>query len=68
MPNPAASGTATLLVLSQLMDKGEESGWAYFDALVENVSSFPDSGGAPAQAAAATYAYTVSSYLKEVYV
>ncbi|KMK74905.1 ABC transporter substrate-binding protein [Alkalihalobacillus pseudalcaliphilus] len=53
MPNPAASGTATLLVLSQLMDKGEESGWAYFDALVENVSSFPDSGGAPAQAAAA---------------
>lgn len=51
MPNPAASGTATLLVLSQLMEKGEEEGWEYFDQLYEQMNAMPDSGGAPSQAA-----------------
>ncbi|EZH67437.1 ABC transporter substrate-binding protein [Bacillaceae bacterium JMAK1] len=52
MPNPAASGTATLLVLSQLLAKGEEEGWEYFDQLVQQMSAMPDSGLAPTQAAA----------------
>ncbi|PYZ95999.1 ABC transporter substrate-binding protein [Alteribacter lacisalsi] len=52
MPNPAASGTATLFVISQLQDKGEEEGWDYLDSLVGQMNSMPDSGGAPAQAAA----------------
>lgn len=47
MPNPAASGTATLLVLSQLLEMGEEEGWAYFDELVQQMSAMPDSGLAP---------------------
>ncbi|GAB3491702.1 ABC transporter substrate-binding protein [Nocardiopsis coralliicola] len=49
-PNPSASGTATLLVLSQLMTQGEDEGWEYFDALVDNASAIPDSGAAPTQA------------------
>ncbi|RNA67548.1 ABC transporter substrate-binding protein [Alteribacter keqinensis] len=52
MPNPAASGTATLFIISQLQDKGEEEGWEYLDQLVGQMNSMPDSGGAPAQAAA----------------
>jgi iron(III) transport system substrate-binding protein len=52
MPNPAASGTATLLVLSQLMAKGEEQGWDYFKKLVEQMSAMPDSGSAPTKAVA----------------
>ncbi|WP_019122585.1 extracellular solute-binding protein [Brevibacillus massiliensis] len=52
MPNPAASGTATLTVLSQLMDKGEEQGWGYFKKLVDQVSALPDSGSAPTKAVA----------------
>lgn len=50
MPNPAASGTATLLVLSQMMERGEEAAWEYFDKLVEQMSAIPDSGGAPTRA------------------
>ncbi|GED29766.1 extracellular solute-binding protein [Brevibacillus centrosporus] len=52
MPNPAASGTATLLVLSQLMEKGEEPGWEYFKKLVDQMSAMPDSGSAPTKAVA----------------
>jgi iron(III) transport system substrate-binding protein len=52
MPNPAASGTATLLVLSQMLDKGEDEAWEYLDALVDQMNAIPDSGGAPTQAAA----------------
>ncbi|MCM3617886.1 extracellular solute-binding protein [Sutcliffiella horikoshii] len=52
IPNPAASGTATLLVLSQLMEKGEEEGWEYFEKLVQQTNAMPDSGGAPANAVA----------------
>jgi iron(III) transport system substrate-binding protein len=51
-PNPAASGTATLMVLSQMMEKGTEAGWEYFDQLVEQANAIPDSGGAPTRAAA----------------
>ncbi|HLR09104.1 MAG TPA: extracellular solute-binding protein [Bacillota bacterium] len=47
MPNPAASGTATLLVMSQMMDRGEEEAWEYFDKLNEQVSRMPDSGAQP---------------------
>nr|WP_114372253.1 extracellular solute-binding protein [Salicibibacter kimchii]AXF55928.1 extracellular solute-binding protein [Salicibibacter kimchii] len=50
MPNPAASGTATLLVLSQLIDKGEEDAWEYFDELVEQMNAMPDSGLSPTEA------------------
>ncbi|HZG13640.1 MAG TPA: extracellular solute-binding protein [Candidatus Bathyarchaeia archaeon] len=52
MPNPAASGTATLLVLSKLMEKGEEPGWEYFKKLVDQMSALPDSGSAPTKAVA----------------
>lgn len=46
-PNPAASGTATLMVMDQLMQRGEEEGWAYFEKLVAQANSMPDSGSAP---------------------
>jgi iron(III) transport system substrate-binding protein len=49
-PNPAASGTATLLVLSQLMAMGEEEGWAYLETLADHATAIPDSGGAPTEA------------------
>ncbi|UFJ40850.1 extracellular solute-binding protein [Brevibacillus humidisoli] len=52
MSNPAASGTATLTVLSQLMRLGEEPGWEYFTKLVDQVSALPDSGSAPSKAVA----------------
>ncbi|GAB3745642.1 ABC transporter substrate-binding protein [Nocardiopsis nanhaiensis] len=49
-PNPAASGTATLLVLSQLMEMGEEEGWEYLETLADHATAIPDSGGAPTEA------------------
>ncbi|EGK13093.1 extracellular solute-binding protein [Kroppenstedtia eburnea] len=52
MPNPAASGTATLTVMSRMMEMGEEKGWQYFDKLVDQANAFPDSGLAPSQAVA----------------
>jgi iron(III) transport system substrate-binding protein len=52
MSNPAASGTATLTVLSQLMRLGEDEGWEYFEKLVENANALPDSGSAPSKAVA----------------
>lgn len=52
MPNPAASGTATLTVLSQLMKRGDDEGWEYFEKLVEQTNAIPDSGLAPSQAVA----------------
>lgn len=48
--NPAASGTSTLMVLSQMMRLGEDEGWAYFEKLVEQANSIPDSGSAPTKA------------------
>lgn len=57
MPNPAASGTATLTVLSMLMQarragRPESDGWAYFDKLNKNVILYPESGAAPTRAVA----------------
>lgn len=46
-PNPAASGTATLMVMDQLQRLGEEKGWEYFEKLVAQANSMPDSGSAP---------------------
>ncbi|WP_257349856.1 ABC transporter substrate-binding protein [Pseudalkalibacillus decolorationis] len=50
--NPAASGTATLMVLSQMMVRGEDEGWDYFKKLYEQANATPDSGGAPTKAVA----------------
>ncbi|WP_370629660.1 ABC transporter substrate-binding protein [Fictibacillus sp. 5RED26] len=48
--NPAASGTATLMVLNQMMQRGEAEGWDYFKKLVDQANSMPDSGSAPTKA------------------
>lgn len=50
--NPAASGTATLMVLSQMMQRGEEAGWEYFQKLYDQANSVPDSGSGPTKAVA----------------
>ncbi|MFH6786092.1 MULTISPECIES: extracellular solute-binding protein [Methylobacterium] len=47
MPNPAASGTGYLLVAGWLQTLGEDAGWAYMDALHENVDAYLPSGSAP---------------------
>lgn len=51
-PNPAASGTSTLMVLSYMMEHGEDEGWAYFQKLTDQANSIPDSGSAPTKAVA----------------
>lgn len=51
-PNPAASGTSTLMVLSYMMEHGEEEGWEYFQKLTDQANSIPDSGSAPTKAVA----------------
>ncbi|MBP2241789.1 iron(III) transport system substrate-binding protein [Cytobacillus eiseniae] len=51
-PNPAASGTATLMVMDQMMRQGEDKAWEYFEKLVEQANSTPDSGSAPTKAVA----------------
>jgi iron(III) transport system substrate-binding protein len=49
-PNPAASGTATLMVMDQMMRQGEDEAWSYFDTLVDHANSIPDSGSSPTSA------------------
>jgi len=49
-PNPAASGTSTLMVMDQMMQQGEEQAWEYFEKLVNQANSIPDSGSAPTTA------------------
>src|SRR5699024_4969705 len=51
-PNPAASGTSTLMVLSYMMEHGEDEGGAYFQELTDQANSIPDSGSAPTKAVA----------------
>lgn len=51
-PNPAASGTSTLMVLSYMMEHGEEEGWEYFKKLTDQANSIPDSGSGPTKGAA----------------
>ena len=52
MPNPNSSGTGFLDVSSWLQMFGEEGGWAYMDALHENISRYTHSGSAPCKLAA----------------
>lgn len=52
MPNPASSGTGFLDVSSWLQIMGEESGWAYMDALHENIAAYTHSGSKPCKMAA----------------
>ena len=51
-PNPAASGTSTLMVLSYMMQNGEDEGWEYFQKLSDQANSIPDSGSGPTKGAA----------------
>ncbi len=52
MPNPASSGTGFLDVSSWLQMMGEEAGWAYMDALHNNIAAYTHSGSKPCKMAA----------------
>ncbi|MEK9726338.1 MAG: putative 2-aminoethylphosphonate ABC transporter substrate-binding protein [Rhodospirillaceae bacterium] len=52
MPNPNSSGTGFLDVSSWLQLQGEDKGWAYMDALHENIARYTHSGSAPCKLAA----------------
>ena len=52
MPNPNSSGTGFLDVSSWLQMFGEEDGWAYMDALHNNIARYTHSGSAPCKLAA----------------
>jgi iron(III) transport system substrate-binding protein len=52
MPNPASSGTGFMQVAAWLQTFGEREGWAFMDALHENVASYLHSGSAPCVQAA----------------
>ena len=49
-PNPKASGTGYMFLLSLVNAWGEEAAFAYFDRLAENVLSFTSSGSGPVNA------------------
>jgi iron(III) transport system substrate-binding protein len=53
MPNPNSSGTGFLDVSSWLQMFGEDGGWAYMDALHENIARYTHSGSKPCKLAAA---------------
>jgi iron(III) transport system substrate-binding protein len=53
MPNPASSGTGFLMVSAWLQMLGEEKGWAYMDALHQNVAAYTHSGSKPCRQAGA---------------
>jgi len=53
MPNPASSGTGFLSVSSWLQMMGADDGWAYMDALHENIATYTHSGSKPCTMAAA---------------
>lgn len=53
MPNPNSSGTGFLDVSSWLQLFGEKEGWAYMDALHENVARYTHSGSKPCKMAGA---------------
>ena len=53
MPNPNSSGTGFLDVSSWLQMFGETGGWAYMDALHENIARYTHSGSKPCKLAAA---------------
>lgn len=52
MPNPASSGTGFLDVSSWLQLMGEEKGWAFMDALHQNINAYTHSGSKPCKDAA----------------
>ncbi|WP_371346417.1 putative 2-aminoethylphosphonate ABC transporter substrate-binding protein [Ancylobacter sp. IITR112] len=52
MPNPASSGTGFLDVSSWLQMWGDEKGWAYMDALHQNIATYTHSGSKPCTLAA----------------
>lgn len=58
MPNPASSGTGYLTVSAWLQLMGEEKGWAYMDALHQNIAAYTQSGSKPCREAG-TGAYTL---------
>jgi iron(III) transport system substrate-binding protein len=61
MPNPASSGTGYLMVSAWLQMMGEEKGWAFMDALHQNVAAYTHSGSKPCrQAGAGEYAVGLS--------
>lgn len=53
MSNPAISGTNYAVVNALLQTKGEEDGWAYFEALNENVDYYSKRGADPSTKTAA---------------
>ncbi len=52
MPNPASSGTGFLDVSSWLQIFGEDEGWAFMDALHQNINHYTHSGSKPCKQAA----------------
>lgn len=50
MPNPKASGTGYMFLLSRVNALGEKKAFQYFDQLSENVLSFTSSGSGPVNA------------------
>jgi iron(III) transport system substrate-binding protein len=61
MPHPASSGTGYLMVSAWLQMMGEQKGWAYMDALHQNIGSYSHSGSKPCrQAGAGEYALGLS--------
>jgi iron(III) transport system substrate-binding protein len=61
MPHPASSGTGFLMVAAWLQMMGEQKGWAYMDALHQNIGSYTHSGSKPCrQAGAGEYAVGLS--------
>jgi iron(III) transport system substrate-binding protein len=53
MPHPASSGTGYLMVSAWLQLMGEQKGWAFMDALHQNVASYGHSGSKPCRQAGA---------------
>ena len=61
MPHPASSGTGYLMVAAWLQMMGEQKGWAYMDALHQNMGTYTHSGSKPCrQAGAGEYAVGLS--------
>lgn len=61
MPHPASSGTGYLMVSAWLQMMGEQKGWAYMDALHQNMGVYTHSGSKPCrQAGAGEYALGLS--------
>ena len=53
MPHPASSGTGYLMVSAWLQMMGESKGWAFMDALHQNIGVYTHSGSKPCKQAGA---------------